>query len=297
MAGAAQRCRSWRYETHSPVVMMLEQAAVISSASAAAAGKVGPRFRDQAVELQRQDAQLRADQRQRRAVGAEHDGRDEAERRADRRRRPAAAAPAGTPAHGVAPERLRGGELRAVEVDQHRQEPHHHARDEVVRRREREPDRREQRLADAPPGRRPASPSELRDEPGAAVAEDEAVGDDQPGEGERQRDHERRAACAGARGRRDRCSATATPTDASTRVAATSVSSRLPASDGQKAGSANTRANAARAVGERVDRDRGDRQREEQREQQRRRRGEDANQRRSRIEPSSPGDAGSGDAD
>src|SRR5512137_260694 len=44
-------------------------------------------------------------------------------------------------------------------------------------------------------------------------------------------------------GSRDKCSATATPISVDT-VAATSVSSRLPASDGQNAGSANTRANA-----------------------------------------------------
>jgi hypothetical protein len=85
---------------------------------------------------------------------------------------------------------FRGGELRAVEIRQHRQDAHHHARNQVVRRRERKSRWREQRFA----GERRIDTGvgeQLRDEPSATVTEYEPVGDDQSGKGERQRDHER----------------------------------------------------------------------------------------------------------
>src|SRR4030095_15314406 len=66
----------------------------------------------------------------------------------------------------------------------------YYARDQVVRRGECKPRRREQRAAD---GRRveAGAREQLRHKTGPTVAEDETVGDDQAGERERQRDHER----------------------------------------------------------------------------------------------------------
>ncbi len=152
--------------------------------------EIGSGLRDQAVELQRQDLKLRADQRERGAVGAEHHCGDQG--RGCRRSVPAscgsmtwrnACAP-------VAPSDSATASWARSKFTNTGKNRHHDSRDQIVRRRERQADRREQRLADH---RRVETQQrqQLRDQPGAAVAQDEPVGDDQAGEGERQSDHER----------------------------------------------------------------------------------------------------------
>ena len=208
---------------------------------------------------------MRPDQRERSSVGAEHDRRNQAER-SDHRCRDLRQQHLAKCLRRRRAERFGSGELRAIEVHQHRQHADHNPWDEVVRRCEGKSRRREQRPADGC-GVESGAREQLRHEAGAAVAQDEAIGDDQAGESERQRDHERerrapvRRQARQIQRHRDADERGQRRGDQRQRGAATER--------GPESGSAENARERRASFAQRVDGDRQHRQREEQREQKR----------------------------
>jgi hypothetical protein len=166
--------------------MMSEQTARSTSESAAASGKSAPAGGDEAVEAERQQVHLRPDEREGGAVGADGDRGDEAEggkrRRRHLRRQHVEESLRAARAHAFG-----SLELPLVEVDEDGEQHEHDARHEVVGIGEDEAGRAVEEARDS--GRIGAElGEEQRHEAGASQHKNEAVGDNEAREGERQRD-------------------------------------------------------------------------------------------------------------